>query len=1599
MACSPTPDVVLTGMSTSDLSLNARALSSDEALVTWSFIGDVDVSSLRLFIANSPVVKWHAFQPGRRHTEFRLQGLEPRPRPPTGVSVKKMTDGKVKVGWSSSGQSGIIGYLLFYSEVDASDQPVGEVKTEPVFGTSRSFVIEDLKPDSRYRFRVSALSRYGEGVHSSPVFVGEKVTKDSKIVIPPKHQKVTQGGTAIFLCKAIANPMPNIVWRKSGKKLTSKMNDISIVNKDGLSMLKVTDVSSKRNGPYVCIAGNTVGKRAKAKGVLTVLKRRAPTGYPAISTSKQSSTDYVGSNVTLECKVKGKAPLNIVWYRNSYPIRPAANKRLSVTADGRLSIRDIQKSDEATYECSAENKLGFMLSAKQLLHINEKPRIPNTSNLTKTEETIEVPHGSSVRLQCIPVDQHAGTLTWLRNNQHVNGDDNNQQVYTISDVNVDFTVTCVVGYKTYNATKTFYIVVKKKADSGKPIMTRGESSKSITMGMNTTPPTPTGPDHVTITGLETPKRLGEYATLTCVSSPSHPAAVISWFVRGRKLTDAVATVEEAPDGGYVTTSRLDIKVTDKDGNVTYKCRANNKHLGKTVSSSVMLRIYGSSKRSIISIPPSITRASRLNNTSAIVEWRPPTDMLRYIKRFKIYYTPVFNNSSRRNVKAFTEMLDKDIWRHKTSSLVPDVGYRVEVALVTSDGEGPRSVPSRIQSAVPKKLVAFTSALESVAVKEHGTAVFTCTATGQPLFSLHWQHNDTAVNFDDLRFKMWRRGGTTILRIDNVRVADSGEFKCIASNAYHDATVGKSASLKVYGSSETPTGFPRVTKYPEMVERPGRAYLTCDIVSDWPFNITWYKNSYPVGQSPRVFQEMGRLHFRNLTAEDDGNYECSVTNKFGTTFSRVSEVFVKSARNVNAPKPQVKEVRVAPGSNVNLTCVGVGTPAPRVKWQYKGQDLETGGSSVLQLIDIHQSRNYTCIAIGFGGRTFATFAIIVERNTASAKVKPVIIADATQIAVNYGEDANLTCATRGQSVLYFKWLLNGELIFQDNIGENINVSVLHVPRVTHSRNYTCVAVGAGVTTEAIFQIIALNADGPTITNPPKDQKVKEGKAVRFFCQASGVEPVRVTWQTGEQTNLPRSQHMSLDADGKNMHQLLIPSVSPKNSGTVYCVATDADGKTTTSEAKLDVYSYSDVPRGYPKFSKHPVTKSAELGTTVDFKCDSDGHPAPTITWYKDNFPVDQTEDRRIIMYKGRLIIDDLRSTDSGSYQCAAVNAFGTTYSKTSVLTLTARRFPPEFTSLSDPVTVARGASVNLTCTADGFPLPFVKWVMNGIDIDKHNIPTGGNVLLIRNVQSSGNYTCVAYNSLGVIRTDFQVKMRSPPKLVNLPNLKPHVKKIPVAPGAYVNLTCIGTGASNPVYTWKSNGVDLINQHNAMLALKDVQETKNYTCVALGSKGTSEATFEVIVEDRDGPQITKPPLDKKVEEGSLVRFHCQVTGNPEPIIFWELNGRRVDERIHNRYTVSVRSGESVLDIDPARRRRDAGVITCVADNSKGQYSRNSAHLQIYDGTSEYPRTVFGQDSLAKSEIVSRTGVYEQFFDVSMPKITHIHTHSVHVVEILL
>ena len=60
------------------------------------------------------------------------------------------------------------------------------------------------------------------------------------------------------------------------------------------------------------------------------------------------------------------------------------------------------------------------------------------------------------------------------------------------------------------------------------------------------------------------------------------------------------------------------------------------------------------------------------------------------------------------------------------------------------------------------------------------------------------------------------------------------------------------------------------------------------------------------------------------------------------------------------------VEVLPGGSVNLTCVAVGSPMPRIRWRLGAVDLTPEddapiGRNVLPLNDIRQTATYTCVA--------------------------------------------------------------------------------------------------------------------------------------------------------------------------------------------------------------------------------------------------------------------------------------------------------------------------------------------------------------------------------------------------------------------------------------------------------------------------------------------------------------------------------------------------------------------------------------------------------------------------------------------------------------
>lgn len=109
-----------------------------------------------------------------------------------------------------------------------------------------------------------------------------------------------------------------------------------------------------------------------------------------------------------------------------------------------------------------------------------------------------------------------------------------------------------------------------------------------------------------------------------------------------------------------------------------------------------------------------------------------------------------------------------------------------------------------------------------------------------------------------------------------------------------------------------------------------------------------------------------------------------------------------------------------------------------------------------------------------------------------------------------------------------------------------------------------------------------------------------------------------------------------------------------------------------ENLLDVLSeYLFVVGSLPRILTHPVDSRFVRGSSGELHCDVKGDPEPSVTWYKDNYPVElggkvsQLDDNSLFFKRIRKRVND------GIYWCVATNPHGQVNSKKVSLTVTCK----------------------------------------------------------------------------------------------------------------------------------------------------------------------------------------------------------------------------------------------------------------------------------------------------------------------------------------
>nr|XP_034358742.1 receptor-type tyrosine-protein phosphatase delta isoform X9 [Arvicanthis niloticus] len=273
----------------------------------------------------------------------------------------------------------------------------------------------------------------------------------------------------------------------------------------------------------------------------------------------------------------------------------------------------------------------------------------------------------------------------------------------------------------------------------------------------------------------------------------------------------------------------------------------------------------------------------------------------------------------------------------------------------------------------------------------GVASFICQATGDPRPKIVWNKKGKKVSNQRFEVIEFDDGSGSVLRIQPLRTPrDEAIYECVASNNVGEISV--STRLTVLREDQIPRGFPTIDMGPQLkvVERTRTATMLCAASGNPDPEITWFKDFLPVDTSNnngRIKQlRSGALQIEQSEESDQGKYECVATNSAGTRYSAPANLYVRELREVRRVPPRFSipptNHEIMPGGSVNITCVAVGSPMPYVKWMLGAEDLTPEddmpiGRNVLELNDVRQSANYTCVAMSTLGVIEAIAQITVK----------------------------------------------------------------------------------------------------------------------------------------------------------------------------------------------------------------------------------------------------------------------------------------------------------------------------------------------------------------------------------------------------------------------------------------------------------------------------------------------------------------------------------------------------------------------------------------------------------------------------------------------
>ncbi|XP_048839447.1 vascular endothelial growth factor receptor kdr-like [Brienomyrus brachyistius] len=712
------------------------------------------------------------------------------------------------------------------------------------------------------------------------------------------------------------------------------------------------------------------------------------------------------------------------------------------------------------------------------------------------------------------------------------------------------------------------------------------------------------------------------------------------------------------------------------------------------------------------------------------------------------------------------------------------------------------------------------------------------------------------------------------------------------------------------------------------------------------------------------------------------------------------VFCAEGQTEAVKKPTLQvhpEDSIRAGSSFTLICRGSSTLQWMLPGRHVGSDgvlvnktgCKKGGYSHCSQLIVHNSRHndtglYSCGSTHNDDSHVSTYIFV--KDDANPFVEEPQDTPSVLMIFDRAQELVIPCRTTSPDYMV---TLEGRFIQKPHMSSVIKYELwdpqvgfkIHYPPSSHYDLLVCRTTTGRhhVLHEASYIIKGMSSKLDNVKINKNRVRLVVGDTLSLKCSGETTFNGRIsfTWDyPGKAWNRLKNIYKHADPQALTFSMsstLTLHNVTIEDKGLYRCTAEILSQKAAT--AKVMVYEHPFINLFY---KEDKVVSVLEGKKHVKFGPKVSAVPQPNIvTWYKDGVQIRENS----TCYKQleyNLVISDAKQKDAGVYTILVGNKERGVYQNLSY-TFEVRVKPWILEENLKPVDLQQhtfGKEQQLTCTAQGFPVPHITWVWqpcehspsltwcklsseprpvkfyeedgNNTNInwpynEIHSIENATDIskrkavstLTVAAARESGSFSCVASNTVGSHNWSIPFFVGDHPEALNIePQKAIEGDNFTVSCSAtrYLYTDLLWVGPDNRTVPNNNHTLQVgLHSISLSLVLTNVSRTDpmNYKCQAQSyTRRVLHKTSVFKIEERKGPWLQQNLTNQNVNSSSTLTLACYAQGVPPPVITWYKNDVLVEA------APGITLTEDGLLIIDRVKKDDEGRYECLASNDKGR-----------------------------------------------------------------